>query len=164
MVLFKTDNTVVRPLGTDEKGSALEVYRQCKDFLALGPIPEASMEMVEADMDNSRKQNGTYCGIWDTGNNQIGVLDFVPEKGKGISELLLLMIAKPYRHAGIGTEVIQVLETYLKEKYDIKVIDSGVQVNNAPGISFWKKCGFIIEKEARDMGDGTTAFKMRKFL
>ncbi len=161
-ILFCTKNYRIRPLEPNEIDSTLEVYKQCEDFLALGPVAIASKTMVEADLDLSKRHNGIYCGIWDKNDTQIGVLDFVPQIDKGISDLSLIMISKPYRDSGSGTEIINGLEQYLRSNYQTSMIVSGVQINNEPGISFWKKCGFIIDKEARDMGDGTTAYQMKK--
>ena len=36
---------IIRPIDRDDLPAVLEVYRQCEDFLALGPISEASMAM-----------------------------------------------------------------------------------------------------------------------
>ncbi|MDP2807102.1 MAG: hypothetical protein Q8O74_03060 [bacterium] len=42
----------------------LVVYKQCEDFLSLGPMPKASMDMVKADFDHSKEENGLFCGIY----------------------------------------------------------------------------------------------------
>lgn len=162
MKLFSAATFEIRPLADHELKSTLEVYKQCEDFLALGPVPFASMEMVQADIDHSKKENGVYCGIWNKDNKQIGVIDFIPEVEKGIAVLSLLMISKQYRYNGIGTAIVESLEAYLKMNYKTQIIQSGVQINNEPGIKFWKRRGFILENEAKDMGDGTTAFQMIK--
>ena len=79
MKLFSAATLEIRPLAENELQSTLEVYKQCEDFLTLGPVPFASMEMVQADRDHSKKENGVYCGIWNEDNKQIGVIDFIPE-------------------------------------------------------------------------------------
>lgn len=158
---FISDTSVIRPLEENEIYSTLEVYRQCEDFLSLGPIHVASMSMVLNDINHSRENNGIYCGIWNEQNEQIGVLDFIPMANQ-IVDLSLLMISKKNRQNGIGTKIMKDFETYLKINYQTKTIHSGVQVNNEPGIYFWKKCGYIIGTIARDMHDGTIAFEMHK--
>ena len=44
--------------------AVLEAYRQSEDFLALGPNPYASPEMIAADRELSREQGGEYCGLF----------------------------------------------------------------------------------------------------
>jgi ribosomal protein S18 acetylase RimI-like enzyme len=159
--LFSSDTFEIRPLDKNEIDSTLEVYRQCEDFLTLGPAHVASMNMVRNDIDHSIEANGIYCGIWNEQNEQIGVLDFIPMADQ-IADLSLLMISKKHRQKGIGTRIMKDFETYLKINYKTRTIHSGVQVNNELGIIFWKKCGYIIGTIARDMHDGTIAFEMYK--
>lgn len=159
--LFYADGLQIRPISEDGLASTLGVYRQLEDFLALGPVPTASMKMVMIDIANSRAHDGIYCGIWDQSGVQIGVLDFCLEADKGAT-LSLLMISKSYRNRGHGKRIVLCLESYLKRKYGIEEIRSGVQVNNTGGIIFWRKMGFEISNTPMDMGDGTVAYEMRK--
>src|SRR5512143_3408157 len=55
---------IIRPIVDSDLPALLEVYRQCEDFLALGPDPHASPEMVEKDRALSRQEGGIYCGIF----------------------------------------------------------------------------------------------------
>ncbi len=54
----------IRPIVNSDLPAVLEVYRQSEDFLALGPDPRASLEMVEKDQALSRQQGGVFCGIF----------------------------------------------------------------------------------------------------
>jgi ribosomal protein S18 acetylase RimI-like enzyme len=119
------------------------------------------MKMVMTDIANPRAHDGIYCGIWDQYGVQIGVLDFCLETDKEAT-LLLLVISKSYRNRGHGKRIVPGLESYLKRKYGIEEIRSGVQVNNTGGIIFWRKMGFKISNTPMDMGDGTVAYEMRK--
>ena len=47
-------------------GAILHVYQQCEDFLALGPVPTASMEMVLKDIEVSQSEGSRFCGIYKT--------------------------------------------------------------------------------------------------
>jgi len=89
----------IRPITLAELEAVLEVYRQCEDFLALGPVATASMEMVLNDLEISRGYSGTFCGIYTAKGKMIGVLDYVPRGFEGdprAADLTLLMIAAPY--------------------------------------------------------------------
>ena len=48
----------VLPISPDNLSLVLEVYRQCEDFLALGPEARASLEMVKQDIAGSQQQGG----------------------------------------------------------------------------------------------------------
>jgi RimJ/RimL family protein N-acetyltransferase len=161
-VLFCAGTLRIAKIGQIDLDSSLQVYRQCEDFLSLGPVARASMEMLLKDMNHSENSNGFFCGIWDEIGNQVGVIDFIPEKGKGTAILELLMVAKPFRKMGFGSEVLRCLESYLKTVYKTRRMESGVQVNNEDAIRFWRRHGFHIEERGRDMGDGTTAYEMYK--
>ncbi len=56
------------------------------------------------------------------------------------------------------------LESYLRQNYQTHTIESGVQTNNKVGISFWKRCGFVIECNPKAMDDGTIVYDMKKIL
>ncbi len=89
----------IRPITADELDAVLEVYRQCEDFLALGPVPVASTAMVLQDIEISRREGGIFCGIYDAANGKmIGVVDYVPHGFEGdphLAHLSLLMMLRP---------------------------------------------------------------------
>jgi ribosomal protein S18 acetylase RimI-like enzyme len=162
--LFSGDGFTVRPVGRADVRSTLRVYRQCEDFLSLGPVAKASRSMVLADIGHSAKTHGRYCGIWNDDGAQVGVLDFVAARDAGTAFVSLLMICRPHRRRGLGTAVLAALETYLAAKCGSRVLDSGVQVNNRAAIAFWEARGFRIDRRPRPQEDGTTTFAMSKSL
>lgn len=92
-----------RSITLDESDEVLNVYRQCEDFLALGPVPTASMEMVQKDIEKSKAYGGLFCGIYTSEGKMIGILDYVPSKFEGDPHafyISLLMIAAPFRSRG----------------------------------------------------------------
>lgn len=56
--------------------SIYTVYKNCEDFLSLGPMPEDSKQMILDDFKISEDEGGIYCGIFIQGK-LIGVIDFV---------------------------------------------------------------------------------------
>ena len=162
--LFYVKDCTIKEFEEGDLQSTLRVYEQVEDFLALGPVPKASMRMVLADLKHSTESGGRFCLIIDSKGNKIGVLDFVPETTKGTAFLSLLMISQDCRRKGIGRAVVIGLERFLSQRYQTQMIQSGVQVNNEPGIAFWRACGFEIEMKAKDVGDGTVAYDMKKIL
>lgn len=155
----------IRPVSNHELDSIFEVYRQCEDFLALGPVALASREMVLQDLSTSEKLGGVFCGIYDAKGDMIGILDYVPSHFEGDPEcasLELLMIAAPARKQGVGKAVVKALEKEILKNSRITTIRSGVQVNNPEAIKFWLSCGFHIISGPTLMPDQTTVFGLQK--
>jgi ribosomal protein S18 acetylase RimI-like enzyme len=164
-VFIQGDTFVVRPVGEDELNAVLEVYRQCEDFLVLGPEPHASMRMVLDDIGHSKAGNGVFCGIYNAEGIMMGILDVIPRGFEGNPRhafISLLMIAAPFRNAGLGTQVIRALEREIVKDDQIEAILSGVQVNNPAAIKFWQNNGYLIIGGPEHLPDRTVAFRLRK--
>ena len=69
------DRFVIRPFNNTEADlmAVLEVYRQCEDFLALGPVPTASLEMVQSDLEHSKEEGGVFCLICSANSIRAGI-------------------------------------------------------------------------------------------
>jgi len=167
MMIIQDRSLEIRPIHQDELDTVLEVYRQCEDFLALGPVSTASMEMVRKDIEISQEQGGVFCGIYTTNGEMIGVLDYVPNNFEGDPQaafLSLLMIAAPFRKQGIGAAVVEAVENEIGKDARVTTILSGVQVNNPQAIKFWQRRGYRIVSGPTLFPDQTTAFGLRKDL
>jgi len=163
------DGFSIRPVRPDETSAILEVYRQCEDFLALGPVPTASLAMVLADLALSRQHSRVFCGIYEAQPDglgpMVGVLDVVLGGAEGrpeCADLALLMIAAPHRHHGLGRKVVALVEEAIRRDPSITTILSGVQVNNPPAIRFWTRNGYRIVGGPELMPDQTTVYHLRK--
>lgn len=157
----------IHPISQDDLGTVLNVYKHCEDFLALGPVSTASMEMVLKDLEISREKGGSFCGIYKSDGEMIGVVDYVPSDYKGnpcLAFLELLMIAAPFRNRGVGKAVVAAIEQEIMKDKRIAAIFSGVQVNNPQAIQFWQKNGYRIVSEPKLYPDQTTAVDLRKDL
>lgn len=155
----------IRPVTQDKLDAVLEVYRQCEDFLALGPVATASMAMVLKDIEISKDEGGIFCGIYTADGTMIGVVDYVPNNYQGnprTAFLSLLMIAAPFRHQGIGKAVVDAVEHEIMKDAHVTGILSGVQVNNPQAVQFWNRNGYRIVSGPRLHPDQTTAFDLRK--
>lgn len=153
-------------LVTDQDVPALlEVYRQCEDFLALGPVSTASIDMVRKDLVSSRAEGGLFCGIYDLSDNLIGVVDVIPHDFDGIPHhafLALLMLIPAYRRRGFGQEITALVEEVIWENPQITAILSGVQANNPAAVRFWQRNGYRIVGGPELLPDQTTVFHLRK--
>jgi ribosomal protein S18 acetylase RimI-like enzyme len=166
-LLLQSNHCAIRPVTPDDLAALLKVYRQCEDFLALGPQPHASLAMVQADLRLSAAEGGLYCGIFDAGGALAGVVDVVLSGFEGDAQrafLSLLMIAPPWRGQGLGAEVLRLVEAEIAKDPCVTVIDSGVQVNNPTAIRFWQHMGYHITGGPDLLPDQTTVFHLRKSL
>lgn len=157
----------IRLIPETELDAVLDVYRQCEDFLSLGPVSTASMEMVRADFELSRQQGGIFCGIYRLDGTLVGIVDYVPCNFEGdphSASLSLLMIGKAFRSRGIGAAVVAAIEAEIRKDTQIHTIFSGVQVNNPQAIQFWQRQGYRIISGPTLMPDQTTVFGLRKDL
>jgi ribosomal protein S18 acetylase RimI-like enzyme len=163
--LFTTGELSIRPFREDDIPSILEVYRQNEDFLSLGPVPTASLEMVRKDIAQSLEEKGLFCVISHKQGDIIGVMDFAPHRGDpGTSYLALLMIAAPFRRMGYGESILSAFEKYLIKTYKSKVLKAGVMINNPLAIKFWQRMGFIISSTPEPLPDKTTVYRMSKII
>jgi ribosomal protein S18 acetylase RimI-like enzyme len=155
----------IHPIAANELDAVLDVYRQCEDFLALGPVPTASMDMVLKDLEISKEEGGIFCGIYNSAGQMIGIIDYVPSNYQGdihAAYLSLLMIAAPFRSQGIGKAVVEAIEHEIQKDPAIHTILAGVQVNNTQAVKFWQRMGYRIVSGPELMPDQTTAYGLRK--
>ena len=169
MILVELEDDVleIKPVTQADLDDVLEVYRQCEDFLALGPVATASMEMVLKDLEISRDEGGIYCGIWNAEGKLIGVLDYVLSGYQGdphAAFLSLMMIGAPYRKQGAGKAIFEAFEREVRKDPEVTVLVSGVQVNNPQAVRFWQRMGFRITGGPKLMADTTTVYDLRKEL
>ena len=155
----------IRPISDSYLPGLLEVYRQSEDFLALGPNPHASLEMIAADQALSREQGGEFCGLFDDDGVLMGVFDFIRAGFEGdpaCGFIELLMIAAPYRNRGLGAAAVAWLENELRLTPGGYTLAAGVQVNNPAAIRFWQRLGFRIISPAEPLPDGTVAYRLKR--
>jgi ribosomal protein S18 acetylase RimI-like enzyme len=155
----------IRPVTPDYLDAVLDVYQHCEDFLALGPVATASMEMVLKDIEISKSEGGIFCGIHTVDGKMIGIVDYVPNNYQGNPKaafLSLLMIASPFRNQGVGKAVVDAIEDEIRKDAQVTVILSGVQVNNPQAVRFWQRNGYRIVSGPKLYPDQTTAVDLRK--
>jgi ribosomal protein S18 acetylase RimI-like enzyme len=165
MTPIKGKRLEIKPITENDLAAVLAVYRQCEDFLALGPEPHASLEMVLGDLEISQTEGGSYCGIHDPQGKMIGIIDFVPQGFEGNPHhafISLLMIAPPFRRQGLGREVVNMVEGETMKNAQVEVIFSAVQENNPAAIRFWQNNGYQITSGPELRPDQTTVFHLRK--
>jgi len=162
-MFFQCKSFKIASIAESQLSQVLSVYQQCEDFLALGPVSKASMDMVKADIDHSKEENGLFCGIFDLKDNLIGIIDFVPSMFEGKPEnafISLIMVAKPYRNKGLGRKVTEAVINKIKEDPQVRVVLSAVQTNNEQAIKFWESLGFHIIGDPEPRPDKTVVYRL----
>ena len=160
-----SDLISLRIVTQDDKDAILAVYRQCEDFLALGPQPKASMAMVLGDMEMSRQRGALFCGIHDAAGRMVGVADFTPSGYEGkpdVAFISLVMLVPELRGRGAGSEAVRLIERQIRKEPRVATIGSAVQVNNPGAQRFWLRHGYRIIGRPELQPDGTTVFLLRK--
>jgi ribosomal protein S18 acetylase RimI-like enzyme len=164
-VKYQSSSLEIRPVTQEDLPAVLAVYQQCEDFLALGPVSEASMELVHKDLQISQDEGGVFCSIHQADGKIIGVIDYISHHYQGDPQtayLSLLMIASPNRNQGIGEAVVQAFERQVIQDAQVSVIYAAVQVNNPRAARFWQRHGYRIVSEPRLHPDQTIAVDLRK--
>jgi ribosomal protein S18 acetylase RimI-like enzyme len=165
MAMPNNKTLVIRTITPDDRDAIFDVYRQCEDFLALGPEPKASMGMVFKDIETCQREGGVFQGIFNTSGSMVGITSYVPAGFEGrphVAFMALLMIAAPFRRQGLGTEVVHRIEGEIHHNPRITTILSAVQVNNPDAVRFWQKNGYHIVGGPEIRPDSTTIYHLRK--
>lgn len=163
-MLIKGSNFTIKDVDENDIDAVFEVYKQCEDFLSLGPVPYASRQMIYNDFKLSKEEGGSFCGIFLNGK-MVGVVDFVScnyDRNPENAYLALLMISAGHRRNGIGREVVSAVETEILKNRNIKCICAGVQTNNKPAVAFWLKMGYKIVSAPELLPDTTIVFHLKK--
>lgn len=156
----------IDPQKPEDLNQMLEVYHQCEDFLALGPVAYASLDMVLADLDIAKQSGSTFYGIFLNQDTMAGILDFLPggyQGDPGQAYIVLIMIARNYRKIGLGKHLLDALETSLRGRAAHTLV-AHVQINNPISLAFFQSRGFVITTAPQLQADGTTSVELRKNL
>ncbi|OGO09795.1 MAG: hypothetical protein A3K46_00555 [Chloroflexi bacterium RBG_13_60_9] len=166
-MLIRDDVVEIREVDEAGADGLFPVYKECEDFLALGPVAAASLEMVRADWKTSQSEGGIFCGIHLRGGELAGVLDFVPGNYHGRADtayIALLMLRQSCRRRGIGSRVLDLVESEVRKDPRVDRIRIGAQVNNPSAIQFWQNRGFRIYSGPELLADQTTVYRLEKII
>lgn len=165
MALFQAGGWRVIKANKADAPQLLAVYKQCEDFLALGPEPAASLKMVYDDLVHSHAVRGQYCRICDGDDRSVGILDYIPAtESEETAFIELLMIGMAWRRKGIGRSIVEALEKHLQASCRTRTIHSAVQTNNDVGIRFWASLGYVRAAVPQRQLDGTVTYRLTKVL
>ena len=102
------------------------------------------------------REDVLFLGIFTDSGQHIGNIKYEPINLKDKSATMGILIGdQEWRGKGVATEVIKDSSKYLKENYNIKYIDLGVNKDNIAAVSAYKKMKFEVVEE------DDNGFKMR---
>ena len=94
------------------------------------------------------REDVLFLGIFTDSGQHIGNIKYEPINLKDKSATMGILIGdQEWRGKGVATEVIKDSSKYLKENYNIKYIDLGVNKNNVAAVSAYKKMKFKVIKK-----------------
>lgn len=105
-------------------------------------------ELVRYVRDRENRGDVLFLGIFSDSNQHIGNVKYEPINLKDKTATMGILIGeKEWRGKGVAFEVIKGSSEYLQENYGIKNIELGVDKNNTPAITAYKKMQFKVIKE-----------------
>ena len=105
-------------------------------------------ELVRYVRDREKRRDVLFLGIFSDSNQHIGNVKYEPINLKDKTATMGILIGeKEWRGKGVAFEVIKGSSEYLQENYGIKNIELGVDKNNTPAITAYKKMQFKVIKE-----------------
>jgi len=106
--------------------------------------------------DREAREDVLFFGIFTDSGQHIGNIKYEPiNMEEKFATMGILIGDKEWRGKGVASEVIRASSEYLNKTYGIKYIDLGVDKNNTPAVSAYKKMKFEVVKENNNI------FKMR---
>lgn len=163
-MIIQGSGFALKTIDKSQLATVLLVYQQCEDFLALGPVPKASLQMVIDDFTAANESGSTYCGIF-INDQLVGIADFIShnyDNNPHHAYISLIMIASPHRQRGLGREVINTIEAQILADPGITTILASVQTNNEPAIRFWTNRGYKVTGGPELMPDSTEVYHLQK--
>jgi len=105
-------------------------------------------DLIQYVKDRESREDILFLAIFTESGQHIGNIKYEPINLKDESATMGILIGdKEWRGKGVASEVIKGSSEYLQENYGIKNIELGVDKNNTPAITAYKKMQFKVVKE-----------------
>jgi [ribosomal protein S5]-alanine N-acetyltransferase len=105
-------------------------------------------DLIQYVKDRESREDILFLAIFTDSGQHIGNIKYEPINLKDeLATMGILIGDKEWRGRGVAAEVIKGSSKYLKENYGIKNIELGVDKNNIPAITAYKKIQFKVVKE-----------------
>ena len=118
------------------------------EYIAYAKINADINKLRQYVKEREDREDVLFLGIFTDSGKHIGNIKYEPINLKDKSATMGILIGdQEWRGKGVATEVIKDSSKYLKENYNIKYIDLGVNKNNVAAVSAYKKMKFKVIKK-----------------
>jgi RimJ/RimL family protein N-acetyltransferase len=141
---------------TDKYLSWFNELQEAGRYISFAHKKVSANDLTQYIKDRENRKDVLFLGIFTSSGQHIGNIKYEPINLETESATMGILIGdKEWRGKGVASEVIKSSSEYLKNIYRIKRIELGVDKDNTPAVSAYKKTKFKVIKET-DNG-----FKMR---
>lgn len=148
LVLIEFDQFQLIPLTSENVERALEVYNSNEDFLVdhLGET-RVPQDWLTEELHHANESGFTIFGVHKTDTGDVlGIIDL--GLFGDLAYLSLLILKKDAQRKGVGSEIFQNLELFLKKKKMKTIRLDVVKGRGFEGVlAFWKHHGFVEQNE-----------------
>lgn len=141
---------------TDEYLSWFSSSKEVGEYIAYAKTNADIKKLRQYVKEREDREDVLFLGIFTDSGQHIGNIKYEPINLKEKYAIMGILIGdKDWRGRGVASEVIKASSKYLNKTYRIKYIDLGVDRNNIPAVSAYKKIKFEVVEE------NSSGFKMR---
>ena len=141
---------------TEEYLSWFSSSKEVGEYIAYAKTNADINKLRQYVKEREDREDVLFLGIFTDSGQHIGNIKYEPINLKDKSATMGILIGdQEWRGKGVATEVIKDSSKYLKENYNIKYIDLGVNKDNIAAVSAYKKMKFEVVEE------DDNGFKMR---
>ncbi len=144
------------------------LLKECEEFNVLvegQPVsPDAAKNLFEDTPPGRSVEEKLVYGVFDERNKLIGVLDVFPNYPEpAVWWIGLLLLDPAARARGLGRQTVNALCELVSHNGG-REVKLGVVEENEPGLKFWEKMGFTLERitEPRTFGEKQQRVKVMK--
>ncbi len=133
---------------TEEYLSWFSSSKEVGEYIAYAKTNADINKLRQYVKEREDREDVLFLGIFTDSEQHIGNIKYEPINLKDKSATMGILIGdKEWRGKGVATEVIKDSSKYLKENYNIKYIDLGVNKDNIAAVSAYKKMKFKVIKK-----------------
>ena len=141
---------------TEEYLSWFSSSKEVGEYIAYAKTNADINKLRQYVKEREDREDVLFLGIFTDSGQHIGNIKYEPINLKEKFAIMGILIGdKEWRGRGVASEVIKASSKYLNKTYRIKHIDLGVDRNNIPAVSAYKKMKFEVVEE------NSSGFKMR---
>ena len=133
---------------TDKYLSWFSESKKVSQYISFAQKKANMNDLIQYVRDRENRKDILFLAIFTDCAQHIGNIKYEPINLEDESATMGILIGdKEWRGRGVASEVIKGSSEYLKENYGVKNIELGVDKNNTPAITAYKKMQFKVTKE-----------------